>query len=346
MSLLSSYRNNAQHKRKEISNIISQNATEKKKLSDISSKMQRASQTLNQTTNISTIRSKSHEIERHQKQSVRIEKKIADNETKISHKKKQLDDLQNKIHREEQREFDKRKKEEEKRARKLNNTIIDHERKLNQTISDIKEIKSIPEEITVLFFASNPIDQKQLRLDEEVRDIQEMIRKTKHRDSVNLESCWAVRPGDVIQSINEKSPAIVHFSGHGSNRDEIILQDERGETKKVSKEAIVQSMMSCSESIRLIFFNTCYSHGQAKAVVQHVEAAIGMGSGISDNAARFFSSQFYSSLGFGHSLKKAFDQAVARLMLEGIPEENIPELYVHEGFNPDEIVIVKPNSVL
>lgn len=29
-------------------------------------------------------------------------------------------------------------------------------------------------------------------------------------------------------------------------------------------------------------------------------------------------------------------------MLEGIPEENKPELYVGEDVNPDELVIVKP----
>lgn len=342
MSLTSSFRNNAQRKRKEISKLISDKADEQKKFSGISSKIQRVSQALSKTTNSSTIRSKSREIERHQKQSVRVEKKIADIENKLSRKQKQLDDLQNKIEREEKREFTKRQKEEERRARELNNTITDHERKLNRTMSDIEDLKSIPEEITVLFFASNPLDQKQLRLDEEVRDIQEMIRKTKHRDSVNLESCWAVRPGDIIQAINEKSPAIVHFSGHGSNKDEIILQNEWGSTTKVSKEAIVQSMMSCSESIRLIFFNTCYSRGQAEAVVQHVEAAIGMGSGISDDAARYFSSQFYSSIGFGHSVKKAFDQAIARLMMEGILEENVPELFTHDGLDADEIFLVDP----
>lgn len=29
-------------------------------------------------------------------------------------------------------------------------------------------------------------------------------------------------------------------------------------------------------------------------------------------------------------------------MLEGIREEDTPELFVHEGFNPAEMVIVKP----
>lgn len=340
MSLLSSYRKNAQRKRKEFSKLSSDKAKQQKKLSDISSKIQRASKMLSRTKSSSTIKSKSREIERKQKEAVRVEKKIADIEAKMARTQKSIDDLLNKISREEKKEFDKRQKEEEKRTRELNSTINQHDRLLNKTMSDVEELKKIPDEITVLFFASNPIDQKQLRLDEEVREVQEMIRKSEYRDSVKLESCWAVRPGDVIQAINEKSPAIVHFSGHGSDRDEIILQDEMGGTKIVSKEAIVQSMMACSGSIRLIFFNTCYSRGQAEAVVNHVEAAIGMGSQISDEAARFFSSQFYSAIGFGNSVKNAFDQARARLMLEGINEEDTPDLFVCEELDADEIVLV------
>ncbi|MEX1014411.1 MAG: hypothetical protein WDZ80_04595, partial [Candidatus Paceibacterota bacterium] len=228
MSLLPSYRNTAARKRKEISKLNSDKANQQKRLSDISSKIQRVSQMLSNAKSSSTIKSKSREIERKQKEAVLVEKKIADIETKMARKHKDLDNLLNKIAREEKKEFDKRQKEEEKRTRELNNTINQHDMLLNKTMSDVEELKRVPDEITVLFFASNPLDQKQLRLDEEVREIQEMIRKTKHRDSVNLESCWAVRPGDVIQAINEKSPAVVHFSGHGSDNDEIILQDEMG----------------------------------------------------------------------------------------------------------------------
>lgn len=76
----------------------------------------------------------------------------------------------------------------------------------------------------MLFLAANPLDQEQLRLDEEVRAIGEMIRKSEHRDAVRLESRWAVRPLDVLQAINECRPRVVHFSGHGSGQDEIVFR--------------------------------------------------------------------------------------------------------------------------
>jgi hypothetical protein len=74
------------------------------------------------------------------------------------------------------------------------------------------------------------------------------------------------------------------------------------------------------------------------------EATIGMNTSIGDDAARIFSSQFYSSIGFGHSVSKSFQQAKALLMMEGIPEENTPELFVKSGLNANEIILVKSNE--
>ena len=85
--------------------------------------------------------------------------------------------------------------------------------------------------------------------------------------------------------------------------------------------------MSSSDKIHLIFFNACFSYEQAYEVVSHVDAAIGMTDSISDNAACAFAAQFYSSLGFGHSVKKAFEQAKGVMMLESPIEANIPMLY-------------------
>ena len=103
-------------------------------------------------------------------------------------------------------------------------------------------------------------------------------------------------------------------------------------------------MMAASEEIRLVFFNTCYSRNQAEAVCEHVEATIGMNTSIGDAAALTFSSQFYSSIGFGHSVAKAFEQSKALLMMENISEQDTPELFIHNGLNAEEIVIVKPKD--
>ncbi len=349
MSLLDMYRRNAARKRSEIAQLQSDRAKETAKIADLSGKTHKASEAINRTKTASIIQSKRREIERCQKDAASAEKRAAGIDAKIAQKHRELDAEEKKVAREEESAFKKRQQEAEKQAREhqrnmtqIKGTLNRHDQIHSETRAVLEKLQQLPEKITVTFFAANPVDQQQLRLDEEARAIAEMIRKSKHRDAVRFESCWAVRPMDVLQSLNEHAPAIVHFSGHGSDQDEIVFQDAGGAAKLVSKEAIVQTMMASSEGIRLVFFNTCYSRNQAEAVVEHVEAAIGMNTSIGDKAARIFASQFYSSIGFGLSVRKAFEQAKALLMLEGIPEQDTPELFIHAGLDPDMLVIVKP----
>lgn len=261
----------------------------------------------------------------------RCRQRIADIEAKIAQEQEQLDEAQNRLAR-----------SQGQRMKAMSGKLARHDRLHAVALSAIEKLQNLPEEIAVLFFAANPFNQQELRLDEEVRAIGEMIRKSKHRDSVRLESRWAVRPLDVLQAINECRPRIVHFSGHGSDRDEIVFQDNAGQAKLVSKEAIAQTMAAASGDIQLAFFNTCYSRGQAEAVVQHIPAAIGMNTSIVDDAARVFSAQFYSAIGFGLSVGLAFRQAKAALLLEGIPEDSTPELFVTAGLDVDDLVLVQP----
>ncbi len=113
----------------------------------------------------------------------------------------------------------------------------------------------------------------------------------------------------------------------------------------MTKEAISAAIAAAADNIELIVFNACYSRGQAEAVAQHINAAIGMTTAIGDEAARVFSAQFYSALSFGKSVRRAFEQARAQLLLEGIREEDTPELYTRQGLDPDEMVLVRPAGV-
>lgn len=92
----------------------------------------------------------------------------------------------------------------------------------------------------------------------------------------------------------------------------------------------------------MTFFSSCFTHSQAKEIVEYVDTAIGMIEEIGDDSARIFAAYFYSAIGFGHSVKTAFEQAKSALMLEGIPEESVPELYTKEGLDSEEIILVKP----
>jgi len=197
--------------------------------------------------------------------------------------------------------------------------------------------------LMVLFFASNPDGVKQLSIDNEARMIEEAIRKSKHRDKVFFKSQWATQATDILQGINEMNPDIIHFSGHGTEENELVLQNSDGSPMRISKEAIAQVISTVSDKVKLVFFNSCFSQGQAEEIIKHIDSAIGMTSSITDEAACKFAAQFYSSLGFGCSLDKAFIQAKASLMLENIPEDNTPEIYCKCGLSASDIKLISHN---
>lgn len=340
MAIIDTYRRNVARKREEIARLTEQKAKEYAKITSFNNKIQSATRQMNSSKSLTTISNKQKEIYKHQESISKIEKCIADYESKIARKNKELQSEQNKLSNEELRISKKQQQLQDKFQRDQAREFSAMNRTLEAHTEAIESLSQLPEEITVLFLASNPRDQSQLYLDEEVRSIKEMITKSRHRDVVNLESCWAVRPGDILQYINEYQPTIVHFSGHGSSDDELVLMDNNSNTKLVSMESIVQAMSVANDDLRLVFFNTCFSKNQANKVTEYIECAIGMNTSITDDAARVFSAQFYSSLGFGLSVEKSFNQAKAALMLEGIPEENTPALFVKTDCDASNIYIV------
>lgn len=298
------------------------------------------------TTSIAQM--KLRDAQRHESAAVRHEQKAADLESKIAREQGRLNDASKRVADAENQEHKRRLQDQQRADRESQRALSSIRGQLTQhaqyhqvAFSTLARLQQPSDTITVLFLAANPLDLQQLRLDEEVRAIGEMIRKSDHRDAVRLESRWAVRPMDVLQAINECRPTVVHFSGHGSDQDEIVFQDNSGNAKRVSKDAIVQTMAACSDEIQLVFFNTCYSRRQAETVVEHVPAAIGMNTSIGDDAARVFAAQFYSAIGFGHSIGRAFQQAKAAVMLEGIPEEDTPQLFVAPGLDQNALVLVR-----
>lgn len=351
MAIIDTYRNNISRKRGELSKLSSDKAKESNKKAQQMQKIISATNTLKRTSSQSIIRSKTSEIGKAEKTIAVIDKKIAELDKKIAQKEREITLEEKKLRNEEDKLRKKQEKEDKKRQqqnkqtlKKINQDIAKQQRQQAVMQKDIEQLKTVPEKITVLFFATNPKGTSQLRLDEEARSIQEMIRKSKHRDSISFETRWAVRPLDILQAINEINPDIIHFSGHGSDTGELVLENTDGSAKLVTKEAITQTIMASSDKIHLIFFNACFSYEQAYEVVNHVDVAIGMTNSISDEAACSFAAQFYSSLGFGLSVKKAFEQAKGVMMLESPNESNTPILYTKEGIDTDTLFLVRPIS--
>ena len=180
--------------------------------------------------------------------------------------------------------------------------------------------------ITILFLASNPHDTSRLAIDEELRAIDQKLRLTKFRDVFDIKSHWAVRTSDLQELLLRHKPNIVHFSGHGSALSEIILQDNFGANCPVSPQALSNLFSILRSEIRCVVLSVCFSHKQAEAIAKRVDCVVGMTSGISDQAAIIFASAFYQALGYGQSIKTAFDLGCSEIQIEQLGEHETPVL--------------------
>lgn len=198
------------------------------------------------------------------------------------------------------------------------------------------------DKVKVLFLAANPAGTPPLKLDEEIRQITAKVRASEHRDALELVSRWALRPDDLLQALLEVKPHVVHFSGHGSSASELILLDDRGDPKPVSQQALVHLFRTLKDNVRVVLLNACDSRPQAQALAKTIDCTIGMNRPIGDAAAIVFAASFYRALGFGRSVREAFELGRAALLLEGIPEDQTPELLTRPGVDAAELVLIPP----
>ena len=323
------------------------------KIAKLQAELGAINRSINKQTMGSTLASRMRQIETKTKDLARAEEQLGD---LMKRQSSNLADLtrytqsRDRVEEQEQRRRDaeaQRRHQAELRHVQGVTREMERQRRLHSDMSRshmVIDLAKLPTKITVLFLAAIPRDLPQIGPDVEIRRIQRELRGTEYRDSLALESRWAVRPSDLLQALNETQPNIVHFSGHGSENG-IALHNPDGSTKLVPSELIASTLATVSESLQLVVFNSCFSESQAKAVTDHVPIAVGMSAPIGDLAAEIFAGQFYSSLGFGRSVKKAFDQAIQQLRLEGVREAHIPQLIARGGVDPDEIILVRPPSL-
>lgn len=197
------------------------------------------------------------------------------------------------------------------------------------------------DKIKVLFLAANPVDTGALRLGQEVREIDEKIEVGSARDAFELIQHHALRVSDLQQVLLRHEPHIVHFSGHGSTTEEIVLEDNLGKSHAVSTQALTALFRILRDNVRIVVLNACFSKGQAEALRGIIDYTIGTNKAVGDRAAITFAAAFYRALAFGRSVEEAFELARLELDLTRISGSDTPELFVREGVDATEPFLVQ-----
>jgi hypothetical protein len=179
---------------------------------------------------------------------------------------------------------------------------------------------------TILILAANPKGTPQLRLDQEVKKIEQGLERARKRDQFKLVQKWAVTDDDLRRALLDNEPEIVHFSGHGSGVDGLAFEDDSGQVLLISGDSLSRLFELCADHVKCVVMNACYSEAQADAIAQHIDYVVGMKKAIGDQAAIKFAVGFYDALGAGRDVETAFKFGCSAIDLKGIPDYLTPVL--------------------
>lgn len=170
-----------------------------------------------------------------------------------------------------------------------------------------------------------------LRLDKEMREIEEAIRRASNRDLFEIKLRTAVRPQDIRRAIAEEKPQTVHFCGHGDKDGSLLLEDNGGNNNPVRPEGLASLFKLHADYVKCVVINACNSEKTAIAINQYIDYVIGMNNSIQDKAAIVFSQGFYDGLGYHNSdnqdmFQRAFDEGIVAIEMEFFSQGTIPVL--------------------
>lgn len=185
--------------------------------------------------------------------------------------------------------------------------------------------------IRILIVTASPWSNSRILVDEEIREIDQKLYEGLRRDRFELYKHPATRPEDLQRLLLTYQPHIVHFSAHGTRKNKIILCGTNGRGKALDLQGLADVFALYSDHVRVVLLNACFSQAQARAISEVVDYSIGTSRPIGDKASVAFAGAFYRALGFGKSVKDAFQSAMAELALTKMPRSRGIKLFVRNG---------------
>ena len=176
----------------------------------------------------------------------------------------------------------------------------------------------------ILILSANPKGTDQLRLDQEIREIQESLQKAKNRDNFEILIKTAVPTRDIQQIMLYNRPQIVHFSGHGAGTQGLIFEDITGRPKPITTEALATLFGLCASYVECVVLNACYSVVQAQGIANHIRYVVAMRQEVGDEAAIEYSRGFYSAIASDEPYDIAHEYGRNAIQIEGLGEEMTP----------------------
>jgi predicted phosphodiesterase len=204
-----------------------------------------------------------------------------------------------------------------------------------EKISQAMGKKSVPEckksqesAIKILILAANPKDTPQLRLDEEMREIYEVLGYSIQNGMFVVQQRWGTRFEDLHQALLDFRPQVVHFTGCGTSEG-LIFEDNIGFSHLVKIEPLIKLFELFSGHIECVVLNANFSENIAKEITRRIHFAIGIPEEYKERDAIAFSASFYRTLAVNKSYEEAYKAGCIEIEQQG-NLEFLPKLYKKE----------------
>ncbi len=182
----------------------------------------------------------------------------------------------------------------------------------------------------ILILASNPGDLARLRLDVEVREISEGLRRSRHREAFEIVQQWAVGPREMRRALLDVEPDVVHFCGHG-DEDGLLVEGDSGDFIIMPNDALADLFSFFADKIECVVLNACWSQAQAEVIAEHIAYVVGMSKPVNDRAGIEFAVGFYDGLGAGEDYEAAFRLGKNAVHGFNLPDHEVPQLIVNKA---------------
>ncbi len=120
----------------------------------------------------------------------------------------------------------------------------------------------------ILILSSNP--RNDLQLNREIKDLKNIIKRSQNQSQFEMEFELDVHLEQLHPLFLEEKPRIVHFCGHGTGEQGLVLQNQAGREQKVSTDALSDLFELFDKEVECVFLNACYSEVRANEIVRHI----------------------------------------------------------------------------
>jgi hypothetical protein len=182
----------------------------------------------------------------------------------------------------------------------------------------------------ILVIAANPRNTDRLRVDEEIREIQQAVREGTERANIDVEIRLAARDRDINQALRQIKPRFVHFAGHGGGEEGSFFdEDGSGRSHSIAVDGLVRLFRTAGQTVECAVVNACDTARLARGLSSVVPYVVGMRHPVGDRSAIAFSTGFYQALADGGPVEQAFDSGMNLMMMGG--GEPQPPLFLGAG---------------